>query len=1171
MSSKSIEAVGTAAADGQRKSASHVKAEKADAPRPVKRVKQQQQQLEAPPSVSPPASMERKESVDEAFGDEDGDIEDEDEEMEEDDEEDDDDEAGPGRAGSQPAGSQATSATGKAPSKKSRDEKKISCLPCREAKIKCTIPRGAQQCERCQRSGKDCVFKTHKRGRRPGKMRQQQANRRWEQAVKIFEDLKKITTELGDDKALRLVQIIRSNIINSNAIPEPIAKLIDLDNEERRLIQIIESRKENLGGPHSSEAMMYAASPGRSGAKRKWSEHQSSSTHVLPHYHQQQLQLNHQQQSRSDRERSDQRVMVKKEGGTPLFENTVTRGFLGIPKSEAETSLMVDLEDEASVSEVPAHISSSSNPLKLLAHASVTRTNNGPPRSHAGEDSAAGAGSHRDTDHNALPRGLDGQESEMSTHFPRRGVAGGSVPSQTARRRAAQDFADKRNFKGSTFQPVYDHDPKYDPITRGRMTLNQASKLIDFFYDHFSNFIFVFDRQLSDLTYIRKHSCFLLTVMCAFAAFYHPDEEHRALHPGLTEWYEGLLPAMLSGGFKSVEISQACYVLASFEPFVNGAASDKSFLLLGTAIRMAGELGCNLRMYSYHLPKAFRQQTPESMTKHRQLKNTERLWLSLWLFERTLHLMTGQSLSLNEDGPTAVCLFWHRKPLSCPQDGAIVGLIELRRIVAQRQCYYEEELRHPLSEFLKRYTVKKREDDVQVSAMTRDERDRLEDVKIRYTTFRDRAIDSLRNWRKLWIGWSVEDSDDESSVNTTTTKTPLEATGELHYYIAVLLTLSLPLKDSEKVTPYFLQDSFRDCFDASLQLLTLFRTYRGMEFMSNNMIISATYSCIFALDLAFGGRADFPLPRSHKPEDIQDQCQELGVKLKQAGEKCINSLQSAAWQCGHYIETTLARIRAKHGEGEVKSSKRASTRDRNANPSAPPSSSSALASTSIPSLDGFLMDGYPGPPGGGRGSGNRQRPQSHESAWLGALSTSMAQESSAAVAAAAAVFGAAPGGNMVGSYDSSTYGHSSTLPNEQRQPMSHADNSSRSVDYQAEHHPHVYSLQQVPERFADAQPSSLLTPSSNGNSNQQRSVDSIFDLTDLGLGGSGMELGGHGSGGGSSGLGFDARADDGQFVPVLSQLNAMSFFINGSGQGQQYPAEALTPQQHLQHHHNQQS
>ena len=67
-------------------------------------------------------------------------------------------------------------------------------------------------------------------------MRQQQANRRWEQAVKIFEDLKKITTELGDDKALRLVQIIRSNIINSNAIPESIAKLIDLDNEERRKV-----------------------------------------------------------------------------------------------------------------------------------------------------------------------------------------------------------------------------------------------------------------------------------------------------------------------------------------------------------------------------------------------------------------------------------------------------------------------------------------------------------------------------------------------------------------------------------------------------------------------------------------------------------------------------------------------------------------------------------------------------------------------------------------------------------------------------------------------------------------------------------------------------------------------------------------------------------------------
>lgn len=972
---------------------------------------------------------------------------------------------------------------------------------------------------------------------------------------------------------------------------------------------MIKSRKDNLGGPEASEELVYAASNDhRVAAKRKLSHHDGFRESEAPN------EQRNKQQSQDllapERRRSEQRVLGSKERGTPLFESTVTRGFLGIPKSEAETSLMVDLEDEASVLEVPAHISSSSNPLKLLAHASVTRTSHGRSRSQdAGNeridrDRDSRTGTERTSRHALLDNdsmaidldkganrnaresgfGAHSASGESSRHRPNeRGDS--SYSSQTARRRAAQDLADKRNFRGSTFQPVYDHDPKYDPITRGRMTLKQASKLIDYFYDHFSNFILIFDRQLSDLTYIRKHSCFLLTVMCAFASFYHSDDEYRALHSGLTEWYEGLLPAMLSGGFKSVEIAQACYVLASFEPFVNGAASDKSFLLLGTAIRMAGELGCNLRMYSYHLPKAFRQQTPESITKHRQLKNTERLWLSLWLFERTLHLMTGQSLSLNEDGPTAVCLFWHRKPLACPQDSALVGLIELRRIVAQRQCYYEEELRHPLSEFLKRYTAKKREDDVQASAMTREERDRMEDVKIRYFTFRDRAIDSLRNWRKVWISWSEEDSSDEegSGNRKSTTKTPLDATGELHYYIAVLLTLSLPLKDSDKVTPYFLQDSFRDCFDASLQLLTLFRAHRDIEFMSNNMIISATYSCIFALDLAFGGRADFPLPRSHQPEDILNHCQELGAKLEQAGEKCINGRQSAAWQCGHYIQTTLARIRKKPGESEGKTGRETFAAQQSGYSSAahpvPSSDLPTLRSSHVSSLDNLLMQGGANGQKPSKATSIRQHPQEHSHAWLGSLPTSMAQDSSNAMATAAAVFGAPSNGNTVpGPYGAPLYGQHASVPGfHSQQLMGEIVSNGRPSDQhvspqqQADQNAQMYALHPFSEHSADGQNSSLLTPTSNGNSNQQHSVDSIFDLADLGMGSSGLELGMSGTARGGTGLGFDSRVDDGQFVPVLNQLNAMSFFINGPGQTHAYPTDTLTPSQHAQtqqHHHH---
>lgn len=40
----------------------------------------------------------------------------------------------------------------------------VACSTCRRAKMKCVVPTGEKQCNRCSKRGADCIFEAHKRG-----------------------------------------------------------------------------------------------------------------------------------------------------------------------------------------------------------------------------------------------------------------------------------------------------------------------------------------------------------------------------------------------------------------------------------------------------------------------------------------------------------------------------------------------------------------------------------------------------------------------------------------------------------------------------------------------------------------------------------------------------------------------------------------------------------------------------------------------------------------------------------------------------------------------------------------------------------------------------------------------------------------------------------------------
>lgn len=109
----------------------------------------------------------------------------------------------------------------------------------------------------------------------------------------------------------------------------------------------------------------------------------------------------------------------------------------------------------------------------------------------------------------------------------------------------------------------------------------------------------------------------------------------------------------------------------------DSAVNDQTWALLGTSIRIASELGCNLACFSHSVPA----NDPSLEKHHRQLKNTERLWLTLWIQEKTLASQTGQKLHLAEDPIVSSCGTWHQRPHAQPQDEALVAFVDLRRIM----------------------------------------------------------------------------------------------------------------------------------------------------------------------------------------------------------------------------------------------------------------------------------------------------------------------------------------------------------------------------------------------------------------------------------------------------------------------------------------------------------
>lgn len=402
-------------------------------------------------------------------------------------------------------------------------EKKVSCQPCREAKVKCipsTSPGTA--CSRCLKLERECFYRTHKRGRKPGKIKLQQILRRLELLDRTLHEIKELNKEVADADATSLIetlmwQLHRSKFFSKGTDPAAAAGV----KRER----------------HTS------SSPAGNGAE------------------------------------ADKVAM----GGVMGMGS-------GVQKSRSDFNMLVDMEDHASVARVPDEFPTLSNPLKLLAQASsdeserrlrtrstrlgverANRQGSGLRRQTNFDEagtSASGSGDE-ENDQEQVDRdratsshdqpGSDGDPARKrarsrsptpttsSTSITAPAASTTSAPPVTATSTRTPSSWASTYFSRGAFHPVYDNRQEFDPIDQNLLTVAQASRLITSFYASFGTFMHIFDPTLSTITYIRKHSAFLLTVICALSAEFessadpHVQAESATLAVSLRRHYEEMI------------------------------------------------------------------------------------------------------------------------------------------------------------------------------------------------------------------------------------------------------------------------------------------------------------------------------------------------------------------------------------------------------------------------------------------------------------------------------------------------------------------------------------------------------------------------------------------------------------------------------------------------------
>ncbi|KAB8261597.1 hypothetical protein BDV32DRAFT_157921 [Aspergillus pseudonomiae] len=240
--------------------------------------------------------------------------------------------------------------------------------------------------------------------------------------------------------------------------------------------------------------------------------------------------------------------------------------------------------------------------------------------------------------------------------------------------------------------PPRDVGPDLDPVELGLISMEEAYHYFSMYFMRLHLVNGILDPKLHTVDYVRSKSALLFTWMLALTAQF--DHGSAAIAKRLRLHGEKLSRHVHTSGFKSVEIVQGYYIsLLSATP-ARTLSEERSWLYTMYAFGVAAELELDRAppSYSYHNDGNLTPNcTPRSPTNHdredrthveRLVRNRERTWLRILLWERANSGASGRMNAIPENDLTRNIERWWMHPLADSTDKHTVAFIILRRHLA---------------------------------------------------------------------------------------------------------------------------------------------------------------------------------------------------------------------------------------------------------------------------------------------------------------------------------------------------------------------------------------------------------------------------------------------------------------------------------------------------------
>ncbi|KAH7007476.1 hypothetical protein EDB80DRAFT_752060 [Ilyonectria destructans] len=204
-----------------------------------------------------------------------------------------------------------------------------------------------------------------------------------------------------------------------------------------------------------------------------------------------------------------------------------------------------------------------------------------------------------------------------------------------------------------------------DPIMLGLVNVSIAKSLFKNFMEVLNPYISQLDPVLHTFAYVRQKSPFLLTTILAMAA----KAFNPALYEKLHDHAQNLYGDCFRRGKKSTEIAQAILILTYWkEP-----EDTRAWTSLGYVIRMCMDLGWHRLM-----PYSARSRVSMTEKETREIRNIERTWYVLFVYDRSISLQTGKPWMMERNEFIESIDLWCKDPMVTSNDKLLGAFVTLR-------------------------------------------------------------------------------------------------------------------------------------------------------------------------------------------------------------------------------------------------------------------------------------------------------------------------------------------------------------------------------------------------------------------------------------------------------------------------------------------------------------